>query len=139
MKKEENEVSEERKVKISQNFVVALALVSIISFVGIISESLFEYNLNSYVESLFMFVIGIGLILESKIKKIKSLKYGLNPKNFANLITAIIGVIAIFAGIFSFPQIKITTPAFVAVKGIISIIAIIVIVIQTWFLDYYPK
>lgn len=125
----------DRKVNVSHYFVIALAIVSIVSFFGIVSETLLEFDFRDYVESILMFVIGAALIVESKIKKLKSLEKGLTPNNFAHLITVIIGAIAVFAGIFSFPPIKITTPAFLAVKGIISIIAMIIIIIQTWVID----
>jgi hypothetical protein len=44
----------------------------------------------------------------------------------------IVGGIAVIAGILSLPQINIQNPAFLAVKGIISILAIIFIILQTW-------
>ncbi|MBU0906946.1 MAG: hypothetical protein KKE05_02190, partial [Nanoarchaeota archaeon] len=73
--------------------------------------------------------------LEANFEKIRSIKYGLNSGNFTHLTTAIIGAIAIVAGIFSLPPLRVEAPGFLAVKGIISIIAIIVIVIQTWVID----
>ena len=122
----------DKKVKVSQKFITALAIVSILGFVGIISQSFFGYDASYYIESLLMFIIGIGLIVESKVKKLKSLERGLTSSNITHLTTVIIGSIAILAGIFSFPQIRFTIPGFVAIKGIIAIIAILVIAIQTW-------
>lgn len=123
------------KVRISQKFVTALAIVSIVGFLGIISESFFGFDLSEYSEFSLMMVIGIGLIIEAKIKKLKSLKRGITSNNITHLTTVIIGVIAIIAGIFSFPPIRIVNPSFLAIKGIISIIAIAVIMIQTWVID----
>lgn len=124
----------DKKVKVSQKFVTALAIVSILGFSGIVSQSFFNYDLSYYIESLLMFIIGIGLMLESKIKKLKSLERGLTSNNITHLTTVVIGFIAILAGIFSFPQIRFDIPGFVAIKGIIAIIAIIVITIQTWII-----
>jgi len=109
--------------------------VSILGFSGIVSQSFFDFNVNNYVESFLMLTIGIGLIVEAKIKKLKSLSRGITSNNITHLTTVIIGLIAIIAGIFSFPLIKMTNPCFVAIKGIISIIAIAVIIIQTWIID----
>ena len=122
----------EGKVRVSQKFVTALAIVSMLGFAGIISQTIFNYDLSYYVESFLMLIIGLALIVESKIKKLKSLERGLTSSNITHLTTVVIGSIAILAGIFSFPPIRITTPGFLAIKGIIAIIAVIVIGIQTW-------
>jgi hypothetical protein len=123
------------KVKISHRFVTALSIVSILGFGGIVSQTLFDFNMGLYIESMLMFIIGGGLVLEAKFKNLRSLANGLNKNNFTHLTTVVIGIIAIIAGIFSFPPIRVETPGFLAVKGIISIIAIVVIIIQTWFVD----
>ncbi|MCA9485971.1 MAG: hypothetical protein KC506_03955, partial [Nanoarchaeota archaeon] len=124
-----------KKVKVSHRFVTALSIVSILGFAGIISETLIEFDANYYIESLLMFVIGFGLILEARSKNLKSLSHGLDKNNFTHLTTVVIGFIATLAGVFSFPGIRIETAGFLAIKGIISIIAVFVIIIQTWFVE----
>ena len=134
-KNKKNKFSD-RKVKVSESFIIALAVVSIIGFVGIVSSSLFDKNINQYTESLLMIVIGIGLIIEAEIKKLKGLKRrGITPTNFTHLTTAIIGGFALLSGVLSFPLIDFQNPSFLAMKGIVSIIAIIFIIIQTWIID----
>jgi len=123
------------KVKISHRFITALSIVSILGFAGIVSQTLFNFNLENYVEALLMIIVGGGLIFEARAKNLKTIAKGLNTNNFTHLTTVIIGVIAIFSGIFSFPQIRITFPGFEAIKGIMAVIAIIVIIIQTWVVD----
>ncbi len=123
------------KVRVSQKFVTALAIVSILGFLGIMSQSFFGFDSSKYIESFLMLIIGTGLIIEAKIKKLKSLSRGITSNNITHLTTVIIGLIAIVAGIFSFPMIRIINPCFLAIKGIISIIAIAVIIIQTWIID----
>lgn len=130
MKKEEKKEEGESKIKVSQKFVIALSIVSILGFVGIISETLFSFDLKNYVEALWMFIIGLGFIVEAQIRKLRTLAKGLDPSNFTHLTTIIIGLIAVVAGIFSFPGIRIESPGFLAIKGIVSIIAIAVIIIQ---------
>jgi nitrogen fixation/metabolism regulation signal transduction histidine kinase len=119
--------------KASHTFITILAIVSIIGFIGIISETLFSHSIGFYVEASLMIAIGIGFVLEGQITSLKKIRSeGLNPTNFTHLITVIIGIIALLAGIFSLPEIRIENQGFLAVKGIISFVAIIVIVIQTW-------
>ena len=123
------------KAKVSQKFVTALAIVSILGFSGVVSQSFFNFDSSDYIESFLMLIIGTGLIIEAKIKKLKSLSRGLTSNNITHLTSFIIGLIAIIAGIFSFPLIRIINPSFLAIKGIISIIAIAVIIIQTWIIE----
>jgi hypothetical protein len=124
--------SGEGKVNVSHRFVNALSVVSILGFAGIVSYTIFNFDLNFYVESLLMITIGIGLMIEARMKKLKSLKRGITSNNITHLTTIIIGFVAIVSGIFSFPQIRIDNPSFLAIKGIVSLIAIAVIIIQTW-------
>ena len=125
-----------KHVKISHRFITVLSIVSILGFIGIVSKSLFDFDLEFYVEALWMFIVGVGLVWEGRINILKDIPHtGLNSRNFTHLITIIIGFIALLAGAFSFPGIRIETPAFIAVKGIISIIAIVIIIVQTWIIE----
>jgi len=123
------------KPKVSSKFITILSIVSILGFLGIVTETLFNLKITYHIEALWMFIIGIGFIFETDRKQINTLKNGINPNNFAHLTTLVIGIVAILAGFLSFPGIRIETPAFLAIKGIISIIAILVIIIQTWVID----
>ena len=124
-----------------------------------IEESVFKNTFSSFRKSslvasmIFIFVIILMLLVNNlmlrssftlSIVDFTSLGYEnfeyhlltfLTPFLVLNLTTIIIGLIAIIAGIFSFPLIKIINPSFLAIKGIISIIAIAVIIIQTWIID----
>src|SRR3989338_7204233 len=94
--KKSEKIFEDRKVKVSHKFIIALSIVSILGFIGIVSETLFAKNISTYIESLWMIII---------------------------------------AGILSSPYINFQNPSFLAIKGIVSIIAILVIIIQTWIID----
>jgi len=63
----------ERKVKVSHKFILALAIVSILGFLGIASETILNKNISEYIESLWMLIIGIAFIIEARIKTLKSL------------------------------------------------------------------
>ena len=128
--------TEKWKSKLSHKFVMVLAVVSILGFIGIVSETIFNYNINVEIQASWLVVIGIGMIAEARIKSLWKIRdEGLTPNNFAHLITTIIGALTIIAGIFSFPFFKIVNPSFHAIRGIMSIIAIIVIIIQTWLVE----
>jgi len=131
--KNKKERKENKKRRTSRNFVIALSLVSIIGFVSIVLESLFYTDVSGYIEPAWMVVLGLGLILETSISELKSVKEnGLTQEYLGKMTMVVVGSIAIIAGILSLPQINIQNPSFLAVKGIISILAIIFIILQTW-------
>jgi hypothetical protein len=123
------------QTNISKPFVNILAILSILGFTSIISESIFNANITSYIEILWLTILGIGFIIESSpIQLFHSIRHRLGEKNFTATTTLIIGTLAVIAGILSLPQIAIQNQTFLAIKGIMSIIAIIFIVIQTWII-----
>lgn len=125
----------QQETKISRAFVNILAILSILGFTSIISYTLFNINITQYIETLWLTILGLGFIIESKpIQLFHSIRHRLGEKNFTATTTLILGTLAVIAGILSLPQINIQTQAFLAVKGIISIIAILFIIIQTWIL-----
>jgi len=121
------------QVKISRRLVTALSILSIIGFAGVISKNIFSFDLDFYTEAALLIVIGIGLVVEARIKKLKSIPRGLTSNNLTHLTTIIVGIIAILVGLFTIPPIRWESPVFLAVKGIISVIAIVIIFIQTWW------
>ncbi len=117
----------------SRNFVIALSVVSIIGFMSIMIESLFYIDVSEYIDTLWLIVLGLGLILETTMKELKSVKRkGLTSDYLGKITMVIVGSLAIIAGILSLPQINIQNASFLAVKGIIAILAIIFIILQTW-------
>lgn len=122
-----------KKGKASRSFVIALSIVSIIGFLSIMLETLFYVKINRYIETLWLITLGAGLILESSLKRLKRIKKsGLTPEILGELTMLIVGGISAIAGFLSLPQINIQNPSFLAVKGIVSILAIIFIILQTW-------
>ncbi|PIN89040.1 hypothetical protein COU60_05185 [Candidatus Pacearchaeota archaeon CG10_big_fil_rev_8_21_14_0_10_34_76] len=122
-----------RTIKASDKFVFILALISIAGFISIISRTLFNYNLDYYITSIWFLIVGIGFLIEGQPTKLKNIRQeGLTPSNFTRITTIIIGFMSILAGILGSPQINITSAGFLAVEGIIAIIAIIIIIVQTW-------
>jgi hypothetical protein len=126
--------STKKRTGVSHVFVSVLAIVSIMGFAAIISESWFGFRLNLYIESLILLVLGIGFILESDPKMIFKKRKEVDKINFGRLTTFVVGCLAIIAGILSFPYINIQHYVFLSIKGLISFIAIIFIIIQTWLI-----
>ncbi len=121
------------KKRTSRNFVIALSIVSIIGFVSIVLESLFYLDVSNYIETFWLVALGSGLILETSIKELKSVKRkGLTSDYLGKITMIVVGGLAIIAGILSLPQINIQNVSFLAIKGIISILAIVFIILQTW-------
>jgi len=59
-------------------------------------------------------------------------KEGLTSEMLGKVTMVVVGALSIIAGLLSLPQLSITNPALLAVKGIISILAVIFIITQTW-------
>jgi hypothetical protein len=124
-----------KETKVSRAFVNILAIISILGFLSIISYSLFGRNIDQYVEAFWLGILGFGFIVESSpVDLMGRLKNKLGERNFTAMTTLIVGLLALIAGVLSLPQINIQNPAFLAVKGVMSIIAVVFIIIQTWIL-----
>jgi len=124
-----------KKLPVSNLFVSVLAIVSIVGFISIISKSLFNFDLAVYAEASILIILGIGFIFEAEpIQLFKKIRSEFNNQNFSELTTLVIGILAFISGVLSFSWINIEHFAFLAIKGVISIIAIIFIIIQTWII-----
>jgi hypothetical protein len=112
-----------------------LAIVSILGFLGIASKTLFELDIDVYIEFLWILTLGIGLLMEVDYRGLRAIKQtGLTQDKFTNLITVVVGGLAIITGLVTLPIIGWATPGLLAIKGVISLVAIVFIVIQTWVL-----
>lgn len=122
-------IKEEKKRKISLRFASILAIVSIIGFFDIMSFSFFNFSLGNYQEVLWFVLLGIGFILEAHPESISK-----KPKDdsITNITSLVIGSISIIAGILTIPFIGMDHIVFSATKGVISLIAIIFIALETW-------
>lgn len=122
-----------KKSGVSKGFVIALSLVSIIGFLNIVFESLFFLDFSNYIDTLWLIILGTSLILQTSIRELKAIKKkGVTSDYLGKVTMIIIGCIAIIAGLLSIPQINFEHLSFLAVKGIIGILAIVFIILQTW-------
>lgn len=120
-----------KSYRVSKSFVIVLALVSILGFVGIITKTLGDVSIDPIIEALWFFIMGIGFIAESKpLRLFKRIHDSLDQKNFTSMTTLIIGLMGLTAGFLKLASIE--NLVFSAIQGFISIIAIIFIIVETW-------
>lgn len=126
-----------KRSRASRKFVIALSVVSIIGFLSIVTESLFGFSFTDYIESLWLVALGIGLILEASPKQVMNIREngGLTSDMLGKITMLVVGIFAVIAALLSLPQIYVEHATFLAIKGIISILAIIFIAIQTWITE----
>lgn len=126
---------EKRKKRVPRRFVIVLSIVSILGFAGIASRTLFDLDISSYVEVAWIWALGIGILLEADLKSLKNIRRtGLNSGKFNNLVAAVIGFLALITGLLSLPQINWLTSGLEAIKGVISLVAIIFIMVESLIL-----
>ena len=114
--------------RLSIGFGSVLAIVSIIGFIDITTSSFFNFTFESYLDFLWLVLMGIGFIIVSKPRGLTKSKG--EPVN--DITALVVGGLAIIAGILSLPFFGIEHPVFFAIKGVISVIAIIFIILETW-------
>ena len=129
------EVNEKSRRKVSTRFAGVLAIISITGFVEIILTRFFNISISEYSAFLWLMIMGIGFILVSRPKSLYiSSQRRFDEGSFSRLTTLVLGAIAIVAAILSLPFIDVNHPILSASMGIISIIAIIFIIVQTWII-----
>ena len=119
--------------KTESKFISVLAIISIIGFLEIVLMSFFNLSISEYASFFWLVTMGVGFFVIARPGKFyNKVKESFTELAFYRLITLIIGAFAIIAGFLSLPQFELNHPVFLAIKGVISIIAIIFIAIQTW-------
>ena len=76
-------------------------------------------------------VLGVGFIIQARPKKLFTENSG---ETVTNITSLVIGSLAIIAGVLKLPFIDINHEVVSAIPGIIALIAIIFIVIETWII-----
>jgi len=120
------------KNKFTNSFLIVMAVVSIIGFLTIALNSFFGIDIGEFTSPVLLIIFGIAFMIEGQTRFwFKYIKDGrLTSSEFTHLITGIIGIFAVISGFVAF-FIK-DNPVFLTMQGIIAVIAIIVIVIETF-------
>ena len=120
-----------KEYRISKKFVVVLSIVSILGFVGIISENVFNINIENTIEAIWFMIMGVGFIMESNPSRLfKKIENSMDQRNFTSMTTLVVGALALASGILKLMGVDNIT--FSAIEAFISIIAILFIMIETW-------
>ena len=124
-----------KKLKISSALGYSLAIISIVGFLGIIASVFAGFDfITQNTAGIILIVLGFGLAVEGQIKKWKQFKGdGYSSTEITHVITGLIGIIAVFVGFLSL--IGLSGATLLATQGIISIIAVVIIILQTWVVE----
>lgn len=118
-----------------RKFVVILIVIDLIWFAMVAMDSLLGVSTSAYYDFFWILLFAIGLIVISDINKILNIRHeGWHSENFANLITFVIGLLAIVTAFVSLPGSHKSNAVFTAIKGIISLIAVFYVIIETWLI-----
>lgn len=121
------------KDRTSTPFEYSLAIASMFGFLAIIFASFLDFFfLSDRITSITLMVLGVGLAFEGKFFKIfrRSFRtYG--QVDLSKVITAVVGIMVFVAGVLTFAGFE--GPGLAAFRGIVSVIALIVIAIETFF------
>lgn len=118
--------------KVTKSLLYSLAIISILGFIGIILNATLSFEFIDYlIPSLILIILGIGLSVEGQVRKWRSMtRNGLNSSEITHIVTGLVGIFAIIIGMMGL--IGLNYPIVNGMRIIISSIAIIVIIIETW-------
>ncbi len=134
MAKKKQTKKEEKKKQIPMRvftFSSILAIVSIVGFSQLILKSFFDYSLDAYSGFLLLTILGVGFIIQARPRKLFEENTGETVNDITSLV---IGSLAIISGVLSLPFVEVNNPVVSAIPGIISLIAIIFIILETWII-----
>jgi len=118
-----------------RKFIFFLIMIDLTWFGSVVMDNLFGLSLGDYGEFAWTFLFGLGLVVVSDLKRVKKMgQEGFKSENFASLTTLIIGSLAIVTAILSLPFINVVSPTLNSIKGILALIAIVYVVLETWII-----
>jgi hypothetical protein len=127
----------EKKRQVGTKFAGVLAFISIYGFLEIILDGTLDYSILEYSNTVWLVIMGVGFLFVARpIKLYRESKNNISENSFSRMVTLIIGLISIIAGILSLPEINIVHQSLKLVKAIVSVIAILFIVLQTWIFEH---
>ena len=122
--------------KTRKGFDDSLTWIVLFIFLAIALNAFTQFDLHPWFATILMIFAGAGLMFEGKITTIKNwAKDGVQKPEVAYLFTIIFGMIMIVVGILAMPIINITSDKVDFVIGLASVISIIFIAVQKWWLN----
>jgi len=127
-----------RRIKISKDkttngFDISLTLFSLFGFLVIILAAFTSVDLNNWVVTVLLILTGTAFLYEGQIQNLRRiLRDGVQKIEIPMLLTLVIGISIIIAGILSIPPFGIASRSLELFVGWIAVFAGIVIIVQTW-------
>lgn len=119
--------------KTLKGFDDALTLISLFGFIALAFSSFTTFDLSSWQTSFIMIVAGSGLMLEGQILTLaKWGRNGIQGNELPLILTLVVGVFTLIAGILTLPFINLTGPRIETIVGGVAIFTAIFIAIQRW-------
>lgn len=114
---------------------IAMAIGSLLGFIAIILNQLGIYDISPFITELLFVILGIGLVFEGDIKRfIRFVQGKMKFKDAsAKVTTLIVGFASIAVGALSLLNINIEQLS--SLKLIVSLIAVVIIILETFLLD----
>ncbi len=115
-------------------FETALAITSLFGAVALALSSFTDFiNIAEFQTSVLLIVLGSAIMLQGQILTMKRwIRDGVQGQEFTWLITVIVGLVIVIAGVLKLPFFGIADPRLDAYLGLAAIIVAIFIAIQTW-------
>jgi len=125
------------KDKTRTGFDIALTFYSLFGFLAIILLWISSLDISLWAVTVLMISSGIAFMYEGQVQNLRRMFADgrISGNEFSNLITIIIGALAIIVGILSIPLFELSYVTLDIFTGIIALIAFIVIIIQTWVVN----
>jgi len=119
------------KSKVSAGLLLMMSLFSMIGFLSIVLNAFTQIDIGKYTSNILLILLGFGFLMEGQARFIlRMVEDGrLTSTEISHIVTSVIGAIALISGIISFFVTQSQT--ILTIQGIISIIAIIIIIIET--------
>lgn len=112
-------------------FLYALAIGSILGFLVIVLDAFWKIDISTKAQAGLFIILGIALIAEGQVRRL--LRYaqkGFTQSEISHITAIVIGALSVIIGVINLISPTFINPTFEAFKGIIAIIAIVVIVIE---------
>lgn len=113
-----------------------LAVVSILGFLSILFNSLFEVNAAGWIDSVLFVLIGVGLMIIGGVRMVwKYFENGLTDVEISKILTIIVGIFSTIVGILIMPVDPfgvMDAPQLGGVKAVIAVLTITIIMVETW-------
>ena len=114
----------------------SLAITSILGFSAIVSQVLFNYTIDQWINGFLFLIIGAGITLIGSIWSAVNWKDGIDTKELGYILFTVTGILSMIVGLIELPISFLDNifyaPGFQGVKAVVAMFAIILIFLETF-------